>query len=186
MPFISVLQDFLLFFLNLVYLIAWISLVAARGNSLTKQHRINTKSNDFVELFHTSKNNWRTANSGKHEEFPINGGCSSHHPWKCSHSCSSQLIKLSFSIRISSNITVEIRWFFSSFPKRLKLSTCLPPLPPASALQSWQAIQKKKERHELGRLSLEGMKDSLNNSRRERSSLWLFLTELGETQIAAS
>lgn len=45
---------------------------------------------------------------------------------------------------------------------------------------------KEEERHELGRLSLEGMKDSLNNSRREGSSLWLFLTELGETQIAAS
>lgn len=110
-----------LFFLYLVYLIPRISLVAERGKSLTKQQGINTKSNSFAELFHISKKKRRTANSGKHKEFPTDRGYSNHHPWKCSQSCGSQLIKPSCNICTSSNISVEVRYLSSSFAKWVKL-----------------------------------------------------------------
>lgn len=101
---------FTFLFFNLVYLIPRISLVAERGRSLTKQQGIETKSNCFAELFHTSKRSREMQTLESTRNF-----------LECSHSWSSQLIKSSFNVCTNINISVELRWLSSGFPEWGKL-----------------------------------------------------------------
>lgn len=101
---------FFVVFLHLVYLIPWISFVAERGKSLTKHQEIKTKSNFFAELFHASKRSREMQGLEMIRNF-----------LECSLSWSSQLIKPSFNICSSINISVELRWLSSGFPEWGKL-----------------------------------------------------------------